>query len=96
MAQFTPILTNQTINGSASVTTNKLAPDRRHDATVYVTGTFAGASVQLALSLDNVNFVALGLPITQNAIIPLPYNANFIQATVTGAGATTDISASVL
>lgn len=89
MAQFTPFFTNQTVNGSASVTTNKLAPDRWHDATAYVTGTFGGASVQLAISLDNQNFAPIGQPITQNTALMLPYNANFIQATVTGATATT-------
>lgn len=96
MAQFTSIFTNQAANGSVSITSNKLAPDRRHNATAYVTGTFGGASVQLAISLDNQNFAPIGQPITQNTALMLPYNANFIQATVTGATATTNLNASVL
>ena len=89
------LLSSQTTNGGPGpVASERMAEWRRSPLTLYLTGTFNNATVTLSASADGVTFLPIPEAVfTAPGIYLIDLNAMQLQAVVSGAGASTSISA---
>lgn len=99
MADQDVIFSGVSVNGVETLFTPRLSRSYHRSATLYVWGTWAGASITVAVSPDGVKFFPLsftGGALTADGFVTIDVAASALQITISGAGAGASLNAVLL